>query len=486
MSRENSPGLSALTYRIGTHGGFKSAMQAALAQQQALIGLTTRKDDDPTIALLDGWASVLDVLSFYQERIANEGYLRTATERRSVLELARAIGYELNPGVAASTYLAFTLEQAPGSPSVVTIEAGAQAQSIPGPNESAQTFETVASIEGRAAWNSLEPRRTRSQLLKITDGKLYRTELDGVDRPVTDLYFSGTATNLKPGELLLVVLENAEKETEAVVLRTLQVIADHTAARTRVTCETVAAEQGDMAPKTAPTSGRTSTVFPIAPTKPGTVPLNDTTVRALILGQAWNESELSAIATMYHWNLKELLIIIQRLTQSVARLAGEGVYALRTKLGFFGHNAPYYESVSASIYKNPWDVSEGWQIWKDSLTNGYYADADVYLERPVPNLIKDGWAVFEAASALGTRYSVFGVRDVSDASVTGFGLSGRAAAVKLAHLDGTILVTGDKAADLTVRKASAHVASELLELAQLPIDDPLLAGSVQIGICRSW
>ena len=59
--------------------------------------------------------SLGDVLTFYQERIANESYLRTATERLSVLELARLIDYQLRPGVAASTYLAFTLEDAPGA-----------------------------------------------------------------------------------------------------------------------------------------------------------------------------------------------------------------------------------------------------------------------------------------------------------------------------------------------------------------------------------
>jgi len=52
---------------------------------------------------LDGWATVADVLTFYQERIANESYLRTAIERRSLLELARKIGYELRPGIAAGT-----------------------------------------------------------------------------------------------------------------------------------------------------------------------------------------------------------------------------------------------------------------------------------------------------------------------------------------------------------------------------------------------
>jgi hypothetical protein len=81
-------------------------------------GLATRADDDFSIALLDAVATVGDVLTFYQERIANESFLRTATERVSVLELARLIGYELKPGVAASTLLAFTVDDAVGSPGV--------------------------------------------------------------------------------------------------------------------------------------------------------------------------------------------------------------------------------------------------------------------------------------------------------------------------------------------------------------------------------
>jgi hypothetical protein len=97
----------------------------------ALRGLNTRDDDDFAVALLDGWAMVADVLTFYQERIANEFYLRTATERGSLLELARLIGYEPRPGVAASTYLAFKLEEAPGSPRTATVEAGTKVQSLP-------------------------------------------------------------------------------------------------------------------------------------------------------------------------------------------------------------------------------------------------------------------------------------------------------------------------------------------------------------------
>src|SRR5215210_4328258 len=136
----NRPGLSVLAYRVGTHVRFKRSMLARLSSTglPALRGLNTRDDDDFAVALADAWAMVADVLTFYQERIANESYLRTATERGSIINLARLIGYELRPGVAASTYLAFTLESAPGSPAAVTIEKGIKVQSIPGPGEKPQ------------------------------------------------------------------------------------------------------------------------------------------------------------------------------------------------------------------------------------------------------------------------------------------------------------------------------------------------------------
>jgi len=134
----NPPGLAALKVRAGTQASFKEAMLVGVTGQSALARLTTRDDDDPTIGIVDAWASALDVLTFYNERIANEAYLRSATERRSVLELAREIGYELGPGVAAGTHLAFTLETLAGAPDVVPIPVGVRAQSIPGPDEKPQ------------------------------------------------------------------------------------------------------------------------------------------------------------------------------------------------------------------------------------------------------------------------------------------------------------------------------------------------------------
>ena len=105
----NRPGLSAIPYRVGTYQQFNDTLQAriSLSGQPQLRALTTREDDDFTIALLDAFSVMADVLTFYTERYGNESYLRTAVQRQSVVDLAALVGYEPSPGVAANTALAF-------------------------------------------------------------------------------------------------------------------------------------------------------------------------------------------------------------------------------------------------------------------------------------------------------------------------------------------------------------------------------------------
>lgn len=194
----NRPGLPALHYRVGTHSTFSASMREGLssASRPALAALTARENDFAA-ALVDAWATVGDVVTFYQERIANESYLRTATERLSVIELARAVGYEMAPGVAASTHLAFTLEDVPGAPAEVTLTPGTRVQSVPGPGERPQTFETVETVAARPEWNALRPRMRRPG------------SLSAGARAVA---LAGVATRLVPGDVLLFV--GAKREAE--------------------------------------------------------------------------------------------------------------------------------------------------------------------------------------------------------------------------------------------------------------------------------
>lgn len=222
----NRPGLSALRYRVGTHSTFFETMLARLSNSYLetaeidaagdpagsktypLKNLNTRASDDPSIALLDASAMMLDVLTFYQERIVNEGYLKTATERRSILELARLVGYTLRPGVAASVFLAYTLDdnsepveipvgaRAQSVPAPVKSSADAAAQSVPPPAELPQSFETSEKIEARKEWNDLKPRAARPQNITAVNAAFAGT-----------IYFKGTETNLKPNDPLLFVPE---------------------------------------------------------------------------------------------------------------------------------------------------------------------------------------------------------------------------------------------------------------------------------------
>jgi hypothetical protein len=169
-----------------------------------LSGLTTRAANDPSLALLDAWATVGHVLTFYQERIANEGYLRTATERRSILELARLVGYTLRPGVAATGYLAYTIDT--NFKDEVIIPAGARSQSVPGPDELPQSFETSEPLPARAAWNDLKPRLSQPQTensIRYGDTK--------VEGP--RVYLKGTSTNLEPNDLLLIKFSEGAEPT---------------------------------------------------------------------------------------------------------------------------------------------------------------------------------------------------------------------------------------------------------------------------------
>jgi predicted phage baseplate assembly protein len=195
LATANRPGLSVLAYRAGTHATFLTTMKARLSAGEfpPLAALTTRAATDPAIAMLDAWATVADVLTFYQERIANEGYLRTAAERRSILELARLVGYEPRPGVAASAYLAFTLEDG----YKLEIPVGTRAQSLPGPGELPQFFETAEKLEARAEWNTLAPRRSRPQSLQPPEPLQDNGQ-------TTHIYIKGVTPNLGRNDRLLI------------------------------------------------------------------------------------------------------------------------------------------------------------------------------------------------------------------------------------------------------------------------------------------
>lgn len=191
VEENNRPGLSALDYRVGRHGQFLASMLARLSSTDhpQLRAFTARDTGDLAVALLDGWSTVADVLSFYTERLANEGFLRTALDPRSVAWLGSLVGYAPRPGLGASTYLAYTVDS---SAPRILIPAGSKAQNVPTGGSTPQTYETSADLIAAVDWNDLPVRMSEPTVLTH----------DAVSS-ADSVFLAGTATNLKPNDRLL-------------------------------------------------------------------------------------------------------------------------------------------------------------------------------------------------------------------------------------------------------------------------------------------
>ncbi|MFD4867427.1 putative baseplate assembly protein [Streptomyces sp. NPDC058412] len=186
--QQRSPRTRSMAY-----GRSLARMRAALADPAHPLGvraLARRPVDEPAIALLDSWAIVTDIVSFYTERLTQEGFLGTATELESVRELVRTLGYELRPGIAAQADLAFSVEDTVASPETVNVPRGTPVQSIPGQDQTPQVFETETNLEARAAWNAIPAIATSPQQL---------------DADVTGIWLTGGDSGIRPGDSLIVV-----------------------------------------------------------------------------------------------------------------------------------------------------------------------------------------------------------------------------------------------------------------------------------------
>jgi uncharacterized phage protein gp47/JayE len=212
------PGLGTLDVRIGDYGRFMAAATQALSapaepatsespvlgtrdpvlardqppkprQAPPLLALGTRDPSDPVMALIDAWAVAADVLTFYRERLTNEGYLRCACDERSLRWLAGEVGYKPRPGVAATARLAYMLD---ANAAPVQIPAGAKAQTTPNGDEQMQIFETLEALDARYEWSAMSPRQKRMPTIDLADA---------LSRDSVKL--AGTTATARPGERLV-------------------------------------------------------------------------------------------------------------------------------------------------------------------------------------------------------------------------------------------------------------------------------------------
>jgi hypothetical protein len=493
----NRPGLPEIAYRAGTWATFVDAMKVALANDPRLAKLTTRAPDDPAMALMDAWAVVGDILTFYQERIANEGYLRTAVERRSVQELARAIGYELGPGVAASTYLAFSVEQAlvPHAalpiPTTITIPTGTRVQNVPQGNQQPQSFESTADIEARVAWNAMAAKSMQRQRLSATThDALWRVDpTTGANTFTGSIYLSGTATNLRVGDLILIQVSDKNLQpgdavtpvTGALSLYVTAVTLDYTNKRTQVNLDQVYSIQADP-PFSLPPTGVDGLVDLTL------LPLTPDNVRAQILGKDWTEPNLSAYLEVQGWDADQLTTIVSSLL--AADPAPADVYAFRSHSGVFGHAAPKFSSLlRAYNTTDPTQLPWGnWDennplVWEDSY-NTDYTPSDLYIDRVVNGVAKHTYAAIDSPEN-GSLPFPFQIKKAREKSLSDFGISGKATGLQLDEITTGLAIKHGDYNWFHFRETTVYFQSEPLMVSEAPIPEPFLAGSAPASITLS-
>src|SRR2546429_4765894 len=124
----NSPGRNVLAYRPGDYITFRHALLLSRPDEIELQNWRPSAKGDLALQMVEWWAYLADILTFYNERIANETYLRTADLPESVKRLIGILGYRPRPGIGARGLVAALLN----AQTETTLPAGFQIQSKPG------------------------------------------------------------------------------------------------------------------------------------------------------------------------------------------------------------------------------------------------------------------------------------------------------------------------------------------------------------------
>ncbi|MGA3092424.1 MAG: putative baseplate assembly protein [Terriglobales bacterium] len=426
----------------------------------ALALLKTRSDDDFTIALMDSAAIVLDILSFYQERLANESYLRTAGQLRSLTELSRLIGYQPSPGVSASTYVAFSLRAAPGqtpdpSAPAFTIPQGTQLQSVPPQGQTPQIFETSAAIQAKPDWCALP---VQTGVPWVPPGSS------------NSVYLCGTSTQLNLGDSLLLLGINREgwessatsptpsDQWQVVVLNEVRV--DTVRNLTYVSWDSPLTEESESTEiveedRIASRPERSGVASPVIPVS---------------TNEAIPSIDINLLRPI--WGIGRLPIRLPVVIPPPSPWVAAKVFAFRQKATLFGHNAPHPNlfvnlnlgTSTSSITSLPFliDVPVSGNIW--SWKNfGIASASQIDLDATYPKIVIGGWFAL-VSSGIAQLYKVQNTQVVS---ISNFGLSGKVTELAADYQDPNISST------FPLPETEVWAQSDELQVAEQPLTYPL-------------
>ena len=429
----NAPGQHAIAFRSGVYGRYKDGLLREIGREgRYLRDLNTRDATDPSIALVDAWAMVGEVLSFYSERIANEAYLRTATERRSVRLLARLVGYELRPGKAAEAWLKFTLENAPGAPAKVTIPVRTKVNSSPGPGETMVAFETTEEIIAGADLSAMRPQMERPQSLDtIADTGIARC--------------AGVLNAARRGDWLILNRNTKQQlfRIERIELRPSESVTEIAVAPSAIRSTVYPMSYVDVPPVSKPILMGTR--------------VTQQFMQSQVVGRIRDQRSFEAELQTAGINVVEFKanLAAQRVPSS-RQTAGDGLFRFRNQAAIFGHNAAPPRGSAPTMQK------------------ALSSDKRLTLDTEYPELRPQSWIglVTPELRFIARIINVDTVTAVDPISSSEYRMSARASEVVLDRA----LPSGWNT--VSTRQVTVLIDSEPLALAPLPVTEDVVGSSL--------
>jgi hypothetical protein len=188
-------GLSALPRQLRGFAEVRRDLLRALGREPGPLAGWRPSGDDFGLMWLEMWAYVSDVLGFYDERAANETYIRTAVRRPSLRRIVELLGYTPGPGVSGKALVAALADGAVA----VTLPPATGFRSGAFDGQPPQVFETAAEtaihpLKNQWKADSFKRRPTVDVAPDVTD--------TGAPN-VPTLLFESAGFGLAAGELVL-------------------------------------------------------------------------------------------------------------------------------------------------------------------------------------------------------------------------------------------------------------------------------------------
>ncbi|HVN06241.1 MAG TPA: putative baseplate assembly protein [Bryobacteraceae bacterium] len=511
----NAPGLATIAYRIGTFTSFRQAMLDEVPDP-ALLGTAPNPflnwrpgaDGDYHTLFIEFWAYLADILTFYQERIANEAYLGTASQRDSALRLVELIAYRPGPGAAASGVASFAV--APGK--VITIPAGFRIGSKPAPGQTPAVFETSAAITARAEHNAIAMSAVApvNQFAQLTNIQYIYAGIGsiGLLEAANDIFGASLASTY---ESTLSVLGLGSIQTESAVFESSASapLAEEAVATPRMLMRSAAPLAGARAPASSTASFSTGFSFgsvgflgdltfqrwPFYGVTTRTVVLAGTNHR-LNVGDYVLTLENGKTGTLFQLSSVATDKTASTTTVTWSEPAGKtydtssspvALFALRVKASPFGSDAPPWNSLAPSLTGTApatsppsWPSPPPFQTnWDDATKSLYYMpagstiDLDGVYDAARGTTQNPGWVVLLAGGADPSTAQTFQFIEARTGSVTGFTLT-----KKVTRL--TLTGSSVPGSEFPIRDTMVLTGSEQLPLQNdLPLPD-LLRGDTLI------